>query len=87
MLKLLKILFVILLIGSLSSCEVVIPSKGVTEEQYTVVAVQKSSISSCVIYALSSGTQYAKLNDEIIIIDSIGKFQVGDSVSVVMIKK
>lgn len=56
-----------------------IPTRNVIKEPYVIYKIEEWSKGMCK-YSISNGTTYAFYNNDISVIDSIGKFTIGDIV-------
>lgn len=83
--NLIKGLFLILVSGSLFSC-VYIPSNNTTYKPYIVTDISQYSETNC-LYEIDNGSGYIDIDDNLIIIDSIGKFNINDTVYITLNKK
>ncbi len=83
-----KIKLLILSLGLfLYSCGDNLPTGKVIQDPYIVVSIKESfKWKHMCQYNLSTGQDYMDFRDDISIIDSIGKFNVGDSVRLYTIK-
>lgn len=66
---------------SLLSCSVDLPAGFAIEEPYIVKSIDGFSSELCK-YNLSTNTDFLYFIDEISVVDSIGKFNIGDSVRI-----
>lgn len=80
--KLLSLSLIVLIGMLLSSCGDALPSGNIhTVDPYIVKSIDEWTEVNCQ-YNLSTGAEYVYLIDNITIVDSIGKFQIGDTILV-----
>ena len=71
------LLLAIIAIG-FTSCNY-LPTGNVLEDPYIVISIERFSPKLCK-YIISTETDYLNFKDNVIVIDSIGKYVIGDSV-------
>lgn len=83
-----NILISLILILILSSCDfgANLPMDKQLPEPYHVVTISKFTKTLCR-YELETGTDYSYYKDNIFVIDSIGKFAIGDTLSLSINKR
>ena len=84
--NLIKGLFLILVSGSLFSCGYFIPANNIVYRPYIVTDISRYSDKNC-LYHISNGSDYIDIDDDLTIIDSIGKFNINDTVYITLNKK
>lgn len=75
-----KILALILIIVCLHSCGSNIPTQKDAKSPYVVISIELFDDTKLCKYNISTGTDYFYFDDNMTIIDSIGKFSISDTV-------
>lgn len=73
-----KIIYTLPLFGCLISCGYYLPTNKVLKDPYIVISFESYGDNMCK-YNLETGMDYIDFQDNISVIDSIGKFMIGDS--------
>jgi hypothetical protein len=84
-----KLFFILFFSVFLFSCGRNLPTGKIKEKPYIVKSITDANIYSegTCRYVLTTGVDYYYFRDNIEVVDSIGKFVIGDSVSIYLIKR